>query len=163
MTTERIASLVLAAAVFFAAPALASAQHEPMQVEHVAPAHRAHGVRLADESERLAPPSAGEYVLPILGIVVGGALVVGGAFALLGSALVAIGDDLSERHSDTAAVLLGVGLGGIAVGAISIIASAVGLVSLRHRQQASESQVNLAGVALAPIDGGALATAWGTF
>lgn len=160
MTTERIAAL-LVALVVAAAPSFASAQHESPSASDVSAASQ-HGVHLREQDEVLTPPSAGEYVLPVLGIVVGAALVVGGALSLLISGLSAIGDEHSGHTSDATMIYLGIGLGGVAVGAVSIIASVLGLSSLRHRARESEGP-NLLGVALAPTEGGVALAAWGTF
>lgn len=171
MTTERILALALSALFVFAAPALASAQHEPMRVEHItrsAPAvHRAHSdeaPHLLDESEHLTAPSAGDYALPIVGVVGGVLLVGGGGASLVVGLLAGIGESLSgEGRHETSTLLLGLGAGGLALGATVLIASIVELVHLRHRARDAELAASLGGIALAPVEGGAVATAWGTF
>lgn len=175
MTTERLLALALATLVF-CAPSLASAQHEPMPVEHVhvaeaTSAHATHAAHarttdatphLADRSERLHPPSAGDYVLPIGGIVLGGAMVIAGAVVAVFAGLIALVEHVESDTSTVSSWVFGVSLGGAALGALVLGLSASSLAGVRHRARETEG-VNLAGVSVAPTEGGVAVTAWGTF
>jgi hypothetical protein len=174
MTTERIAALVLAV-VFFAAPALASAQHEPVVVERPVASHAttdataSHAPHLTDAHEQLRPPSPEEWVLPVGSIVLGGAMVIAGAIftvgSLLGLALEGTagifggGDDTTVRNLQ---IVLGGSLAGLAVGAVLIAVGATHVAELRHRTRET-SGPNVEGFSLAPTQDGFAVGAWGTF
>lgn len=139
----------------------AAAQREPLMVLRVeaTPPVAPH---LADETMELRAPDAGEYVLPVMGVVLGGAALVTGVVGLLGSAFVlALHDDGSPTNA-------GVWLGGsaalAAVGAVGLGVSIAGLRSLHHRARAAESaETGVQVIQFAPTAGGALVGVAGTF
>jgi hypothetical protein len=159
MRTDNLAAALVLACAFFFAPALASAQHEPMHAEH---AHQAH-----DDERIPGRPTlrsrGDDLAMPILGIVGGVVFLGGGVAGLSVGALLALGDSLNHRSHDTTDLVLGLGAASAALGAICLVSGIVGLVGARHRARDAEQGPNLAGITLAPVEGGAVATAWGTF
>jgi hypothetical protein len=126
---------------------------EPHRGSSVAP-------HLTDDAMELAPPDAGDYVLPIVGVVLGGAAVVAGVIGVLGSALVLAvhseGSDADEWLAGSAVLTV--------AGGISLGLSIHGLVSLRRRARAArEEETGVRVFQFTPTAGGAVLGVAGTF
>lgn len=124
-----------------------------------------HDVRLVEDGEAtLAFPSPEEYALPIVGVVMGGAMAVGGAglFVIVGlGALLTAG--FGNDASWSVPYLLS-GLTGAAVGAVILGFSIDALVQLgRRRRAARDASTGVSSAFVSPMGDGAMAGVVGAF
>ncbi len=119
---------------------------------------------LADDAMTLRAPDAGDYALPILGVVFGGAAVIAGAVGALGSGLVLLA--LHDRAQSNAGIWLGGSAALAVVGALSLGISISTLVGLRHRSRdaaAADAETGVRVFQFTPIAGGAMVGVSGTY
>jgi hypothetical protein len=129
---------------------------------------RSHDVRLVDDGEAtLAFPAPEEYALPIVGVILGGAMAAGGAgvFVVVGlGALLTAG--FGNDASWSAPYLLG-GLAGGAVGGVILGFSIDALVQLGRRRRAArdarDASTGISSAFVSPMGDGVMAGAVGTF
>jgi hypothetical protein len=115
---------------------------------------------LTDEAMALRAPDSGDYVLPILGVVLGGAATLTGLVGVLGSAFVL------ALHEGSGPTNAGAWLGGsaalAAVGAVTLGFSIAELRNLHHRaNDAEETGVQV--IQFAPSASGGVLSVAGTF
>lgn len=126
----------------------------------VATAREVNAAAPPDGEDALAPPRAEDYAVPILGVVFGGAAIIAGG----GGALVVILGASSSRsfgNEPHIGLPLGLGIAGLAAGALMLVPSAVSLAELGHRRRAlRRQQLDLA---IGPTEGGLYIGAGGTF
>jgi hypothetical protein len=140
MRTNIVALVALVLVSSFAHAAAAQGREAPIMVEvrAASPAHGSVAPHLTDETMALEAPSAGDYVLPIVGAVLGGAATLTGLLGVLGSAFV-----LDLHDADDGPTNAGVWLGGsaalAALGALSLGFSIAELRNLHHRANEAEA------------------------
>ena len=162
----RIEILALCLVVSFSGLASrAAAQREPLMVlrADVSPSTATHGSTphlAADDTMELRAPDAGDYVLPVLGVVLGGAATLAGVVGVLGSAFVLLVDD----SPGNAGAWLGGSAGLAVLGALSLGFSIAGLRSLHHRSEDAEPETTGVQVLqFTPTPGGAVLGVAGTY
>lgn len=156
MTRSIVPAVLVVLATSFAAPA--SAQRETFSSREVS-LSIAEDERTTDlaldrgENLTLRAPDAGEYALPVTGIVLGSLVTLGGAVTVVGAGFVWIVQRGFDRNTDSTELALGLGGAGVAVGLTMLIAGAAGVSSLRGRARDAE---RMPSVAVAPIEGGGM-------
>lgn len=111
----------------------------------------------------LRAPSAGDYVAPVLGVVFGSLLTLGGAGTVLVGGLVWLVQASFDSNTDGSELALGLGAAGLAVGLVCVIAGGVALGDLRNRARAAEHARRAPTLVVAPIDSGAMFVVGGAY
>ena len=163
---NKIAALALVLlSTVFAGTAAAQPPRADMAVAiERAPRHGSVAPHLADEPMALRAPGAGDYVLPVIGVVFGGAATVAGVIGVLGSGLLLFVDSAEHRQTD-ADLWLGGSAGLAVVGALSLGLSIAQLTNLHHRGRDAEGDIGTGVRVLqfAPTANGAMVSVLGTF
>jgi hypothetical protein len=118
---------------------------------------------LADETMALEAPSGEEYVLPVLGVVLGGAATITGLIGVLGSA--AVLSLLDDGTPTDAGIWLGGSAAVAVVGALSLGISIASLRNLHHRANDAEAAADtgVQVIQFTPTPSGAILGVGGTF
>jgi len=166
--TTRLLSVVLAVlAVLVASSADAQSRGRDRVDAHIVATPgrlvSARDAHLLDETElALEAPSAGDYVLPVGGVILGGVALVGGGIPLVIGLLVmpfAVDDGPSDGLKNM--VVIG-GLVAVA-GGVMLGASIAELVGLGRRSRGAARQAELSSLYLVPTEDGFTAGLAGTF